>query len=286
MINRIMKFSGEKAFDKDLTRIDLSLIDPSVTEVADVCYLGDGDIEHTLDIYYVEDGRDHPVLIDIHGGGFISYGKKFDRVFANVMAQRGFTVFDVDFRLAYPEYTVFDQISDIDMAVRWIICNAAEYSGNPERLYISGHSSGGVLATAEALLSLSPEMCSDYGFDAKDYNYCGILLDCGLMHYYKKSIAYNGMRRMVFPKGYESDRRYEYLLFDRNPDIARLPKVALVTNKKDVLTDMTYHFEGILRENSVEHKLFDQGSTGHTGMVFRPVMEGYDLPGQIISFLC
>ncbi|MCR4671329.1 MAG: alpha/beta hydrolase fold domain-containing protein [Saccharofermentans sp.] len=285
MINKIMKISGEKAYPKDLARIDLSQISGDIREVKDVSYSDDGIPEHKLDIYYADDGNLKPVLIDIHGGGFISYGKEFDRVYANVFAQKGFTVFEIDFRLAYPEYTVFDQIEDIDKAVRRIVSNAASYGGDTDRLYIAGHSSGCVLAAAEALLTLSSEMRSDYGFEDKDYQYKGILLDCGLMHFYKNSIAYNGMRKMVFPKDYEEDKRYGYLLFDENEDIKKLPKTALITNEKDILKKMTYHFEKILINNSVEHRLFGKGSKGHTGAVFKPCLNGYDLIGEVAGYL-
>ncbi|MBQ4627652.1 MAG: alpha/beta hydrolase, partial [Clostridia bacterium] len=73
------------------------------------------------------------VLIDIHGGGFISHDKSVDSVFANVMAQKGFVVFALNYRLAYPEYNVFDQIEDIDKAARWIVEHASSYEGDNKR---------------------------------------------------------------------------------------------------------------------------------------------------------
>lgn len=285
MINKFMKMSGQKAYAKDLKRIDRSFCSERVLRVEDINYKGDGDPEHTLDIYHVEDGVSKPVLIDIHGGGFISYDKDFDLVYANVMAGKGFVVAEVNVRLAYPEYTVFDQIEDIDSAVRWIRDNAAEYGGDAGRLYIAGHSSGCVLAVAEALASEDPDMCSTFGFEAKDYKYSGLLLDCGLLHFYKTSIAYNGMRNMVFPKSYKEDPRYRYLVFEKNENIKKLPKTVLVTNGKDVLHKMTYHFEEILKENGVEHKLFDKGSLGHTGLVFKPVSEDFPVLDEAVRFL-
>ena len=185
MINRIMKDSGSKAYIKDLGRLDRSCLSSEITTISDVSYITDDDPEHTMDIYFRNDGIEKPVLIDIHGGGFISHDKKIDSVFANVMAQNGFAVFALNYRLAYPEYTVFDQIEDIDKASRWIYKNASAYEGDAGDLYLAGHSSGGVNAVAESLLSISPDMLSDYGFEKRDYMYNGLLLDCGLMHFYK-----------------------------------------------------------------------------------------------------
>ncbi len=285
MIRRIMKNSGNKAYIKDMERLDSSVISDEITIISNVSYIPDENPEHTLDIYYCNDGLKKPVLIDIHGGGFISHDKNADSVFANVMAQKGFAVFSLNYRLAYPEYNVFDQTEDIDKATRWIVKYASSYEGDNKKLYLAGHSSGGVNAVAEALLSISPDMLSDYGFEKRDYEYKGLVLDCGLMHFYRNSIAYNGMRSMVFPKGYRKDRRYSYLLFDRNNDISRLPKTVIITNKSDELKAMSYYFDELLKSRNVEHKLFEKGSEGHMGVIFEPKNDGMRLINEIFDYL-
>lgn len=285
MISRIMKNSGNKAYIKDMDRLDRSGMSDEITILSSVSYIPDETAEHTLDIYFCSDSVKKPVLIDIHGGGFISHDKSVDSVFANVMAQKGFVVFALNYRLAYPEYNVFDQIEDIDKAARWIVENASSYEGDNKRLYLAGHSSGGVNAVAEALLSISPEMIHDYGFKKRDYEYNGLVLDCGLMHFYKNSIAYKGMRSMVFPKRYKKDRRYHYLLFDRNNDINRLPKTVIITNESDELKAMSYYFDELLKSRNVEHILFEKGPKGHMGVIFNPNNDGLRLIDEISDYL-
>ena len=285
MINRIMKNSGNKAYIKDLERLDRSAISDEITMISNISYIPDDNMEHTLDIYLCENGLEKPILIDIHGGGFISHDKKIDSVFANVMAQKGFVVFTLNYRLAYPEYNVFNQIEDIDKATRWIIEHAASYRGDSKSIYLAGHSSGGVNAIAETLLSISSDMLSDYGFEKREYKYSGLILDCGLLHFYKNSIAYNGMRRMVFPKSYKNDRRYEYLLFDRNDDVNRLPKTVIITNESDQLKDMSYYFNELLDKRYVEHVLLEKGSKGHMGVIFDPKKDGMILINEIYDYL-
>ena len=189
MINRIMKMAGDKALKIDVGKLDLARLPEEVTEINDISYIEDGLPGHTMDIYIRKDGAKKPVLIDIHGGGFISEDKAMNRLFGNDMARLGFTVFEINFRIAYPEWTVFDQIKDIDRAVRYALDNADSYEADRDQLYIAGHSSGGVLALSEALLCVDPQMRADYGISDRDYSYKGILTDCGLMHFYKSSIA-------------------------------------------------------------------------------------------------
>ena len=270
MINWIMKKSGDIALKTDVGKLDLSRLPEDVTEIKDINYVEDYEPGHQLDIFVRRDGVQKPVLIDIHGGGFISEDKAMNRMFGNYMAKLGFVVFELNVRLAYPEWTVFDQIEDIDKGVRFALEHAGEYEGDKNRLYIAGHSSGGVLAFTECMLSSSPEMLSDFGLKERDYKYKGLITDCGLMHFYKSSIAYWGMRKMIFPKGYKNDKRYKYLTAENNEYIKKLPKAALLTNSKDVLKKMTYYFDEVLTKKSVEHKLFEYGKDGHTGIIFKP----------------
>ena len=270
MINWIMKKSGEIALKTDVGKLDLTRLPEEVTEIKDVSYIDDNDPGHKMDIYIRNDGSKKPILIDIHGGGFISEDKSMNRLFGNYMARAGFVVFELNVRLAYPEWTVFDQIEDIDKGVRFALERAAEYEGDTDRLYIAGHSSGGVLAFTECMLSCSPEMLTDFGLKERGYKYKGLITDCGLMHFYKSSIAYWGMRKMIFPKGYKNDKRYKYLTAENNEYITGLPKSALLTNSKDVLKKMTYYFDSVLTKKSVEHRLFEYGKDGHTGIIFKP----------------
>lgn len=130
MINNFMKKMSEKAYLKDLDRIDLSKLDPGIKVVKDINYIDDDSIEHKLDIHYLSNKKIKPILINIHGGGFISGYKEMDALFANYLAKRGLVVFNLNYRLAYPRNNVFDQIEDISNAVNWIISNAEKYEAD------------------------------------------------------------------------------------------------------------------------------------------------------------
>jgi len=273
MIDRIMKKSGEKSFLKDLEKIDRTKLDESICEDLDISYTDKSSNEQKLDVYYSKIKIKKPILIDIHGGGFISNDKEINHLFGNYMAQNGFVVFNLNYRLAYPEYTVFDQIEDIDSAVNWILANAEKYGGDANSMYIAGHSSAGVLAVTEAMLCNNTDMLRDYNLKERHYNYKGMILNCGLMHFYKRSIAYTGMRNMVFPKNYSKNEKYKYLIFENREEIKNLPKTVLITNKKDALKNMTYWFKKVLEHYGVPHLLIDDGKDGHMGIIYKPYSE-------------
>ncbi len=273
MINNLMKKIGESAYLKDLERIDLSKLDHDIKSVKDISYVDDNSIEHKLDVHYLSNQKLKPILVDIHGGGFISGYKEMNSLFANYLAQRGFVVFNLNYRLAYPTINVFDQIEDISNAVKWIVSNAGKFEANIDEMYIAGHSAGGVLAVAESLLCHDKQMRDDFDIDERDYKYSGIILDCGVMHFYRKNIAYWGMRNMIFPKGYRKMDQYQYLVFENNRQLSTLPKTVLLTNEKDNLRDMTHYFKRVLDGHQVDHKLFDVGTDGHMGIIYKPYTE-------------
>lgn len=108
-----------------------------------------------------------------------------------------------------------------------------------------------------------------FHIDDKIYTYSGIILDCGLIHFYNNSLAYRGMKNIVFPKGYKEMDKYQYLIFDINNKLATLPKTVLLTNEKDTLREMTYYFKRVLDAHRVDNRLFDAGTDGHIGIIYK-----------------
>jgi len=100
-----------------------------------------------------------PLIIYLHGGGWVEGSKDNGRSLATALAEEGYAVACVDYRLAAccegdgREVLRFPaQIQDIKSAVRWLRVHAHMYGFDPERFGALGDSSGGHLA---ALLGTS-----------------------------------------------------------------------------------------------------------------------------------
>jgi arylformamidase len=102
----------------------------------------------SLDIY-AADRAGGPALVYIHGGYWRSGSKEDNANFAPAFTERGCTVVLVEYDLC-PQVTVTDIVRQTRSAIAWTFRNVAQYSGDPSKLYISGHSAGGHL-TAMAL---------------------------------------------------------------------------------------------------------------------------------------
>ncbi|MGI4850723.1 MAG: alpha/beta hydrolase [Janthinobacterium lividum] len=89
-----------------------------------------------------------PVLLNLHGSGFILPGHGSDDEFcARVARETDYTVLDMRYRLA-PENPFPAALNDVQDAVNWVLKQPDEF--NSDRFAISGFSAGGNLALAAA----------------------------------------------------------------------------------------------------------------------------------------
>ncbi|RLD70744.1 MAG: alpha/beta hydrolase [Bacteroidetes bacterium] len=99
-----------------------------------------------LDIYYPENKKDFPTVVWFHGGG-LTAGNKF---IPEELKEQGMAVVAVNYRL-YPKIKAPVYIEDAAAAVAWVFKHIEEFGGDPDMLFISGHSAGGYLASMVGL---------------------------------------------------------------------------------------------------------------------------------------
>jgi len=113
------------------------------TVLRDIPYVSNGQAQQKLDLYLPKDGKNLPLIINIHGGAFRA-GSKEDGVPLGYLAQ-GYAIASINYRLS--QDAIFPvQIQDCKAAVRWLRANAKKHNLNPERFAAWGASAGGHLA--------------------------------------------------------------------------------------------------------------------------------------------
>lgn len=94
-----------------------------------------------LDVYAPEGARGAPVALFIHGGSWTGGDKAEYRFAGDSLARAGYVTLVMSYRLApafrYPAY-----VQDAALALRWARENAAAFGGDPDRLFVVGHSAG------------------------------------------------------------------------------------------------------------------------------------------------
>lgn len=120
------------------------------------------DPRHRLDVYVPDDlAGPAPVVVFFYGGSW-SNGDREDYLFVGeALASRGFIAVVPDYRL-YPEVAFPDFLDDSASAVRWVWDSIAEYRGDPDRIFLMGHSAGAYNA---AMLAVDPRYLEAAGVD-------------------------------------------------------------------------------------------------------------------------
>jgi arylformamidase len=106
---------------------------------------GKSDIE-LIDIFTPANASGVPIMIYIHGGAWL-YNSRLDASFpAPTLVGRGAAYLAPDFNNVR-QVRLPDMIEQCRSAVEWAVRNAPSFGGDPNRVYISGHSSGSHLAS-------------------------------------------------------------------------------------------------------------------------------------------
>jgi triacylglycerol lipase len=98
-----------------------------------------------LDLYVPDaKGANQPVLLFVHGGGFIrgdKHGAFYPDNITAWAAKHGMIGVNIDYRLA-PKDPWPAAVQDVGSAVAWVHANIARYGGDPDRIVLWGHSAG------------------------------------------------------------------------------------------------------------------------------------------------
>ena len=118
--------------------------------VIDVAY-GD-DYFQRLDLFLPDNENltELPVLVFMHGGAWRNGFKEWMGFMAPPIISLPAIFVSVSYRLA-PSVKFPEPLEDTCDAVAWVFRNIRRYGGDPERIFIGGHSAGGHLAAMAAL---------------------------------------------------------------------------------------------------------------------------------------
>jgi acetyl esterase/lipase len=134
---------------------------PSTGAPETVTYARPGGEELQLDVRRppADQGRSapRPAVLTVHGGGGVFGSRTEDAYWAQWLAEEGYVVFSIDYRLG-PPLRWRDATGDVKCAVGWVAENAARYGVDPDRIALLGHSAGGLLALLAAYTEGDPRL--------------------------------------------------------------------------------------------------------------------------------
>ena len=111
----------------------------------DIPYADPAHERQVLDVYSPRDAKNLPVVFWIHGGGWQTGDKSSVQIKPQAFMDKGFVFVSTNYRLL-PNVDMATIVRDIAKSIRWVHDHIAEYGGDPERLFVMGHSAGAQLA--------------------------------------------------------------------------------------------------------------------------------------------
>lgn len=98
-----------------------------------------------LDLYYPENIKNYPTIVFFHGGALRGGTRDMYKSVAERLTAEGVGIALSSYRLSPKvKHPVYNE--DAAAAVAWTFKNIANYGGDSDGIYISGHSAGGYLA--------------------------------------------------------------------------------------------------------------------------------------------
>ncbi|ANU21775.1 lipase [Planococcus plakortidis] len=163
-----------------------------------------------MDFYYPKDATGPlPVILWIHGGGFIGGSKDSRQDYGMTLANAGYLVANIDYALA-PGQLYPGPVIQANEALKFLGNSAAQYGGDMGRIFVGGDSAGAQIASQVAALQTNPSLAETMNLApaVSSQQMRGALLFCGL--YDMETVRESGFPNIdFFLNAYTGAERFE-----------------------------------------------------------------------------
>lgn len=260
LIVKIMQISWKFCDKSDKKRMATQTPPENVVKVKDIPYINDGNPYHKFDVFYPEGEiakEGLPVIIDIHGGGWMYATKDLNEYYCMELAKKGYCVFSISYRLV-PDVTVNEQIKDCTDALAFIRANMKDYPANKKTVMLTGDSAGGQLALYSTILNNNPDAREIFGTVETNLNIKCLLLTSPVT-YAKSGGWFSIYTKKMWGKDYETKSTYNYMDLNEIMELANdMPPTYFITSSGDTLAhDQTVNAYNYFVEKGYECEIED-----------------------------
>lgn len=219
---------------------------------------------NTLDVYRPRGKAGKlPVIVNIHGGGYVYGSTKQYQFYCMGLAQRGFAVVSFNYHLA-PKYKFPTPVRDTNLVMEWICRKAEIYGFDTDNVVIVGDSAGAQLASQYAVICTDPEYAKIMEITPPEFTLRAVGLNCGMYDLKKRAGEIPGNKLMIdyFTK--------DPSVYGKKLDVLshvteKFPPAYLLSAKGDFLVEQCSPMAELLRSKGVpcEYRIYGDEKTGH-----------------------
>lgn len=219
---------------------------------------------NTLDVYRPRGKAGKlPVIVNIHGGGYVYGSTKQYQFYCMGLAQRGFAVVSFNYHLA-PKYKFPTPVRDTNLVMEWICRKAEIYGFDTDNVVIVGDSAGAQLASQYAVICTDPEYAKIMEITPPEFTLRAVGLNCGMYDLKKRAGEIPGNKLMIdyFTKDPSVYRKKLDVL---SHVTEKFPPAYLLSAKGDFLVEQCRPMAELLRSKGVpcEYRIYGDEKTGH-----------------------
>ena len=219
---------------------------------------------NTLDVYRPRGKAGKlPVIVNIHGGGYVYGSTKQYQFYCMGLAQRGFAVVSFNYHLA-PKYKFPTPVRDTNLVMEWICRKAEIYGFDTDNVVIVGDSAGAQLASQYAVICTDPEYAKIMEITPPEFSLRAVGLNCGMYDLKERAGEIPGNKLMIdyFTK--------DPSVYGKKLDVLshvteKFPPAYLLSAKGDFLVEQCRPMAELHRSKGVpcEYRIYGDEKTGH-----------------------
>lgn len=224
----------------------------------------------TLDVYRPEGTEGKlPVIVSVHGGGWVYGDKERYQYYCMNLAERGFAVVNFSYRLA-PEYKFPASLEDTNAVFVWVMEHAETYGFDTEKLFAVGDSAGAHILSLYLDICTNPEYAVNYKLQIPEgLQVRAVALNCGQYHMGEEELdELTGQLMEEYLPGKGTEQELKLLCAD-DYVTEKFPPAFIMTAEEDFLRNQAPLMYKKMKCMGVPCELHDYtGKTEKLGHVF------------------
>ena len=169
-------------FKKGDDKRDAGLTTPeNVVRFDDIVYGPDVKWQ-VLDVYRPREaeGQRLPVIVSVHGGGWVYGDKERYQYYCMSLAQQGFAVVNFTYRLA-PDFKFPAPMEDTNLVFGWVLTHGSEYGFDTDHVFAVGDSAGAQMLGLYCCICTDAEFAARFPFSPPaGFVPAAVALNCGV----------------------------------------------------------------------------------------------------------